>query len=171
VLAKPGRLSVAEWAMVRAHPEIGAEILAPVTALAAMGVPAMVRGHHERFDGSGYPDGLRGKAIPLGARIIAVADSLSAMLQDRPYRGAMGFEAAAREIAAGSGSQFDPAVVDAFRRCADSVRLCVESLATSPPVKTAPMALSSPGHESRRTSGGGRATLRASHDPDSPRDA
>ncbi len=114
VLCKPGRLTPEEWERIKAHPAMGGDILAPLSCLTELGVVAMVRAHHERFDGQGYPLGLSGEAIPLGARIIAVADSLSAMLQTRPYRPAMDFEAACREIVACSGSQFDPAVVAAF---------------------------------------------------------
>ena len=88
----------------------------------------MVRAHHERFDGSGYPKGLTGGQIPLGARIITVADSLSAMLQSRPYRTAKSFDEACREIARGVGSQFDPKVVAAFARVKDRVRDLVAML-------------------------------------------
>ncbi|WP_428568130.1 MAG: HD-GYP domain-containing protein [Solidesulfovibrio sp. DCME] len=122
VLGKPGRLTAEEWTRMQAHPAMGADILAPLSCLSAMGVVAMVRAHHERFDGRGYPDGLAGAAIPLGARIIAVADSLSAMLQRRPYRPAMGFEAARKEIVACAGSQFDPAVVAVFLRHEERLR-------------------------------------------------
>lgn len=122
VLGKPGRLTPEEWRRMQSHPATGADILAPLSCLSAMGVVAMVRAHHERFDGKGYPQGLAGTAIPLGARIIAVADSLSAMLQRRPYRPAMGFEAARREIVACAGSQFDPAVVAVFLAHEDRLR-------------------------------------------------
>lgn len=122
VLGKPGRLTGAEWTHMRAHPAIGATILAPLTCLSHLGVVAMVAAHHERFDGSGYPSGLSGRTIPLGARIIAVADSLSAMLQSRPYRPAMTFEAADAEIVRCAGTQFDPEVVAAFVRVRDALR-------------------------------------------------
>ncbi len=114
VLCKPGALNAAEWERMKAHPAMGADILAPLSCLAETGVVEMVRAHHERFDGRGYPLGLGGQDIPLGARIIAVADSLSAMLQARPYRPAMDFEDAAREIVRCAGTQFDPQVVEAF---------------------------------------------------------
>jgi hypothetical protein len=114
VLLKAGTLSPEEWEHMRAHPVIGARIVSPVADLADEGVAAMILHHHERWDGRGYPHGLRGEAIPLGARIIALADSLSAMLQHRPYRPAMHFEQAEAELLRCSGSQFDPAVVRAF---------------------------------------------------------
>ena len=122
VLGKPGRLEPAEWRQMQAHPAIGADILAPLDCLARTGIVEMVRAHHERFDGSGYPAGLKGRDIPLGARVISVADSLSAMLQTRPYRPAMGFAEAQRVLVRCAGSQFDPDVVDAFLAVADDVR-------------------------------------------------
>lgn len=114
VLLKAGTLTPEEWEHMRAHPVIGARIVSPVADLADEGVASMILHHHERWDGRGYPHGLRGEAIPLGARIIALADSLSAMLQHRPYRPAMHFEQAEEELLRCSGSQFDPAVVRAF---------------------------------------------------------
>ena len=122
VLGKPGRLEPDEWRQMQAHPAIGADILAPLDCLARTGIVEMVRAHHERFDGSGYPAGLKGRDIPLGARVISVADSLSAMLQTRPYRPAMGFAEAQRVLVRCAGSQFDPDVVDAFLAVADDVR-------------------------------------------------
>jgi HD-GYP domain-containing protein (c-di-GMP phosphodiesterase class II) len=85
VLRKPGALSAEEWAVLRQHPVIGAQIVAPLDFFADGAV--IVRHHHERHDGSGYPDGLRGELIPLGARIVAVADIYDALTSDRPYRG------------------------------------------------------------------------------------
>lgn len=112
VLNKPGALSEEEWAMVREHPGRGADIVRPVPEFAAKGgVADMIRAHHERWDGGGYPDGLSGKAIPSGARIIAVADGLSAMMQDRPYRKGMSYVDACREVRRCSGTQYDPMVV------------------------------------------------------------
>ncbi|WP_461680540.1 HD-GYP domain-containing protein [Solidesulfovibrio sp.] len=122
VLGKPGSLDADEWECMKAHPAIGAEILLPLACFAPTGIVDMVRAHHERFDGGGYPLGLSGRAIPLGARIISVADSLSAMLQTRPYRPAMGFADARLEIVRCAGSQFDPDVVDAFLAVAGDVR-------------------------------------------------
>ncbi len=115
VLYKQGPLTDKEWACVRMHPIIGANIVSPVRDFSDMtGIRAMILHHHERYDGTGYPYGLAGSAIPVGARIISVADALSAMLQNRPYRPPMVFSCALEEICAGSGTQFDPVVVEAF---------------------------------------------------------
>ena len=129
ILKKPGPLTPEEFEIVKRHPVIGAEIMAPVTTFSGRnGVVGMIRHHHERYDGAGYPDGLQGSEIPLGARIIAVADSLSAMLQDRPYRKAMSYEQALDEIADCAGSQFDPKVVNAFFGVHRFIRLYLASL-------------------------------------------
>lgn len=125
VLLKAGTLTPQEWEHMRAHPVIGARIVSPVADLADEGVAAMILHHHERWDGRGYPNGLRGEAIPLGARIIALADSLSAMLQHRPYRPAMRFEQAEAELLRCSGSQFDPAVVRAFVNVRDELHRAI----------------------------------------------
>jgi putative nucleotidyltransferase with HDIG domain len=111
-LGKPGALSAEELVMVRRHPELGARLLAPLAYPER--VTAVVRSHHERYDGSGYPDGLRGDGIPFAARIFAVIDALDAMTSDRPYRRALPYAEVAREIAGRSGEQFDPAVVASF---------------------------------------------------------
>ncbi|HWI71133.1 MAG TPA: HD-GYP domain-containing protein, partial [Baekduia sp.] len=108
VLNKPGPLSAAEWDVMRRHPVWGAEALALVPGTDA--VAAIVRAHHERWDGAGYPDGLAGDAIPLAARIIAVADAWHAMTSDRSYRRALDAEHARQELADGAGSQFDERV-------------------------------------------------------------
>ena len=94
------------------HPVLGAEILEHVKSLRAM--IGGVRHHHENYDGSGYPDRKKGEEIPLIGRIIAVADAFDAMTSTRPYRTALGHETALNELAAGSGRQFDPRVVEAF---------------------------------------------------------
>ena len=121
VLLKTTPLNDSDWKFIRRHPDMGADILKPVEALADSGIVDMVRFHHERFDGNGYPCGLEGDAIPLGARIIALADTLSAILQNRPYRPAQDFEAAVAEIINCSGSQFDPDVVKAFLKIKEEV--------------------------------------------------
>lgn len=130
VLQKQGPLNTAEWKAVRKHPDAGAEIIRPVAGLQRLGVVDMVLHHHERYDGKGYPCGLKGVLIPLGARIIAVADSLSAMLQNRPYRKAMTFDFALQEVISCSGTQFDPRVVEALKRSADMVRATMSALSS-----------------------------------------
>jgi len=113
VLLKPGALTVAERAQMEQHTLLGEEILGGVALLQGTGL-GIVRSHHERWDGTGYPDGLRGPETPLGARVFAVADALDAMTSDRPYRAALSWDAAREEIFAESGRQFDPVVVEAF---------------------------------------------------------
>jgi putative nucleotidyltransferase with HDIG domain len=112
ILFKTGKLTAEEYALIERHPVIGSEILRGVDFLAE--AVQVVRHHHERWDGSGYPDGLRGEEIPLSARVFAVADALDALTTDRPYRPAVGFPDARAEIARVSGTQFDPSVVAAF---------------------------------------------------------
>lgn len=114
LLKKAGRLSETEWETVKSHSEIGARLLSKVRFLGP--ALASVRSHHERFDGKGYPDGLRGEQIPLPARIIAVADAFEAMTSDRPYRAGLSSEEARDQIVANAGTQFDPEVVAAFQR-------------------------------------------------------
>ena len=110
VLMKPGRLTDEERIEMQRHPIIGAEILRPLR-LGQIVVP-IVRGHHERWDGNGYPDGLRGEAIPIGARIVAVVDAFDAMTHDRPYRAGLSGDEARAELVRHRGSQFDPELVD-----------------------------------------------------------
>ncbi len=112
ILHKRFELSDEEWDTIRNHPMFGDTILGPIKFLADAG--KIVLHHHERYDGSGYPDKLKGEEIPLEARVIAVADSFDAMTSDRPYRKAMKREKAISEIRQESGKQFDPRVVDAF---------------------------------------------------------
>ncbi len=114
ILRKPAALSDAEWVVMKRHPEFGARIVSGIPFL--HDVAQIVRHHHERWDGKGYPAGLAGEQIPLGARIFAVADSFDAMTSDRPYRRAMTITAACEEVRRCSGTQFDPAVADAFAR-------------------------------------------------------
>jgi response regulator RpfG family c-di-GMP phosphodiesterase len=113
ILNKPGPLSASERRLIELHPTIGAEILAGVVLLQGEGLN-VVRSHHERWDGAGYPAGLAGDGIPVGARIFALADALDAMTSDRPYRSALTWEQATDEILSEDGGQFDPQVVRAF---------------------------------------------------------
>jgi putative two-component system response regulator len=112
ILTKPAPLTVAEWAEMRRHPEIGEQICRPL-ASSPQFVP-IIRHHHERWDGNGYPDGLRGEAIPIGARIVGLVDAFDAMVNDRPYRPALTVSQAVAEVRAGTGRQFDPGLVPHF---------------------------------------------------------
>lgn len=112
IVGKPGPLTTEEFNLLKRHPVIGAEIVERMRGL--QDVAPLVRNHHERWDGCGYPDGLAGHAIPLGARVLAVADAVDAMCSDRPYRPLRTFREVAEEVARGSGRQFDPDVVKAF---------------------------------------------------------
>jgi ribonuclease P protein subunit RPR2 len=127
ILFKPGPLTPEEFALMTAHPTIGSEILRHIDFLDD--AKTVVRHHHERWDGIGYPDGLAGEAIPVHARVFAVADALDALTTDRPYREAVGWAAARATIHEASGTQFDPGIVaaydtipdDAFERIAEGV--------------------------------------------------
>ena len=112
ILSKPGPLDEQEWEFVRQHPLVGERIICAAPALTQVG--KLVRASHERFDGSGYPDGRSGEEIPLGARIIAVCDAYDAMIGPRPYRFGMSEEVAMAELRRCAGEQFDPAVVEVF---------------------------------------------------------
>jgi response regulator RpfG family c-di-GMP phosphodiesterase len=114
ILQKPGPLTPAERQRMQTHTVIGEQMLGGVAFLQGEGL-RIVRSHHERWDGKGYPDGVAGTDVPLGARVFAVADSLDAMTSDRPYRRALHWADARDEIIAEAGKQFDPDVVDAFR--------------------------------------------------------
>ena len=117
ILFKSSALTQEEYALVRRHPVIGSEILRDVDFLGEGKL--VVRHHHERWDGQGYPDGLSGEEIPLAARVFAVADALDALTTDRPYRPSSTFTAARREIRAGAGTQFDPVVVAGLEEIPD----------------------------------------------------
>jgi diguanylate cyclase (GGDEF)-like protein len=112
ILEKPGPLNAQEWSFMHTHTVIGERILCAAPALTE--AARLVRSSHERWDGTGYPDGLAGERIPLGARIIAVCDAYDAMVSTRPYRSRMSVEVALEELHRCAGSQFDPAVVDTF---------------------------------------------------------
>jgi putative nucleotidyltransferase with HDIG domain len=113
VLTKPGPLNELEWAAMQRHAALGERLLAHI--LDQPDVLAIVRSHHERWDGSGYPDGKSGEDIPLSARIVAVADAFQAMIEPRPYRKPRTPASAFDEIASEAGRQFDPACVQALR--------------------------------------------------------
>ena len=112
ILLKPGKLNAEEWEQMKRHPELGFRMLQHIEFLR----PALdiVLSHQERYDGTGYPSGLRGEEIPLGARIFAVVDTFDAMTSNRPYRAALSIEKAREEVREFSGSQFDPRVTEAF---------------------------------------------------------
>jgi putative nucleotidyltransferase with HDIG domain len=117
ILYKPGPLTAEERALMQQHPVIGAEIVSEIDFLGE--AATVVRSHHERWDGSGYPDALAGEAIPLAARVFAVADVLDALTTDRPYRPASSIAEARRMIVAESGSHFDPAAIAGFQQIDD----------------------------------------------------
>jgi putative two-component system response regulator len=112
ILTKPGPLDEDEWAEMRRHPEIGERICAPLAAFAAFG--PIIRHHHERWDGSGYPDGLSREAIPIGARVVALVDAFDAMTHGRPYRPERSVAEALGEVLSQAGRQFDPELAPLF---------------------------------------------------------
>jgi ribonuclease P protein subunit RPR2 len=130
ILQKPGALTRAERKRMQTHTVIGEQMLSGVAVLKGEGL-RVVRSHHERWDGKGYPDGLGGDELPLGARVFAVADTLDAMTSDRPYRRAQRWQLAHDEILALRGKQFDPEVVDAFRECESDLREIRRELAAA----------------------------------------
>ncbi len=117
ILYKTGSLTEKERALMAQHPLIGADIIRGIEFLGE--AANVVRSHHERWDGRGYPDGLAGEQIPIAARVFAVADVLDALTSDRPYRPASPLSVAREMIVAESGSHFDPQVIEAFRAIAD----------------------------------------------------
>jgi HD-GYP domain-containing protein (c-di-GMP phosphodiesterase class II) len=118
VLNKPGPLLDVERELIRAHAQIGHDLLRQIRILEP--VADVVRHHHERYDGGGYPDGLRGEIIPMAARIVAVVDAYVSMLAPRSYRLELSPELACDQLRLGSGTQFDPRVVDAFLSALDT---------------------------------------------------
>lgn len=112
ILNKPGKLEPSEWEVVQRHPDLGADLIAPIKKLSR--VAPIINSSHERYDGKGYPRGLSKEDIPLGARIVSVADSYSAMIDKRPYKEPLSNEMAIQELKDNSGKMYDPMVVDAF---------------------------------------------------------
>jgi len=112
ILKKPGKLTQKEWKIIKTHPKLGYKMLYKIKFLEKSS--QIVLHHHERYDGKGYPDGLKGDQIPFGARIFALADTIDAMTSKRPYEHALSFETVYKEIKKFSGTQFDPQVVKAF---------------------------------------------------------
>jgi ribonuclease P protein subunit RPR2 len=123
ILAKPGPLSSDEMAIMKTHPLIGVQIVGPMKRVLDEVTLQVIRHHHERFDGQGYPDGCKGEDIPLSARIFSVVDAYDAMTTDRSYRKALEAAEAIVRLRAGAGSQFDPDVVEAFTAAWLDVRL------------------------------------------------
>ncbi len=134
ILKKPGLLTEEEWVEMRRHPIIGEQICRPLQS--SREFAPIVRHHHERWDGAGYPDRLKGDEIPIGARIVSLVDAFDAMVHDRPYRAARPLDSVVAELAADAGRQFDPELVECFAGIIDeeglaetSERLRIESLA------------------------------------------
>jgi putative nucleotidyltransferase with HDIG domain len=117
ILNKPGPLDPREWEIMRTHPQVGEKIVRGLSGLEK--VAPLINAHHERFDGAGYPNGLKKEEIPLGARIIAVVDSYTAMTEGRNYRQARSHDEAVLELKKYSGKMYDPEVVRTFLRCFD----------------------------------------------------
>jgi HD-GYP domain-containing protein (c-di-GMP phosphodiesterase class II) len=117
ILQKPGPLSDEEWKLMQQHPEIGADIIAPVARL--KDVAPLIRAHHERYDGTGYPNNLQKERIPLGARILSLVDSYGAITDNRVYRAARSHQEAIAEINNCIGTQFDPKVASIFLNVVD----------------------------------------------------
>lgn len=136
ILFKPGPLTAAEWQVMRQHPVIGYQMCMKIRSLQSA-AREVVLCHHERWDGSGYPQGLRGEDIPLGARIFAVADTIDAMTADRPYRRALSVEEVCAELERCSGTQFDPQVVRAFFSIPSAVwTSVVQNVRSTTPART-----------------------------------
>lgn len=131
ILLKTGPLTEEEWVVMRSHPQRGHDIINNIPFMKE--AADIVLCHEERYDGSGYPKGLKGEAIPLGARLFAVIDTLDAITSDRPYRKAQSFDTAKAEIIKLSGHQFDPRAVEAFLSEEDDLRGMVDVKCTLVP--------------------------------------
>lgn len=121
ILQKPGKLDAAEWAVMQSHAEIGAEIIGADGSELLNMAREVALSHHEKWDGSGYPRGLQGEAIPIAARIVALADVFDALTSERPYKKAWSVDDAIALIRDQSGHHFDPRLVDAFLRCLPAI--------------------------------------------------
>jgi HD-GYP domain-containing protein (c-di-GMP phosphodiesterase class II) len=119
IVKNPKRLTKGEYQAIQAHPLKGAEITAPIAFMHDH--MYLIRSHHERWDGKGYPDGLAGDDIPLGAQIVSVADTYDAMTSDRSYRKGMPARQAAREIQKNAGTQFSPRIAEAFMEVFEAI--------------------------------------------------
>lgn len=141
------RLTPDERSLMRSHPVRSAELVRTISSLRGY-VEACVRHHHENYDGGGYPDGLAGEEIPLGARIIMIADTADAMTTDRPYRNALSYERLLGELDRFASTQFDPQLVDAFRGCTQARRLIADRLGAgtvAAPLAQRPHVVAAPG--------------------------
>jgi ribonuclease P protein subunit RPR2 len=130
ILQKPGPLTRGERRQMQTHTVLGEQMLNGVAILKGEGL-RVVRSHHERWDGKGYPDSMGSAELPLGARVFAVADALDAMTSDRPYRRALPWSVAHAEIVSQSGKQFDPEIVDAFLACEPRLRVVQRELSVA----------------------------------------
>jgi HD-GYP domain-containing protein (c-di-GMP phosphodiesterase class II) len=137
VLNKPGKLDEAEWKLIQQHPVFAGRILGPIPEL--NDIIEIVVHHHERYDGSGYPDRLEGGGIPLGARVLSVADTYDALTSKRPYRDALSEEEALRILEEAAGTQLDPVIVKAFLevRCQEDKQPEASAFAISDSVQDA----------------------------------
>ena len=130
ILSKPGRLTSEEQVIMRTHPIKSAELAGTVTEL--RDVVPLIRHHHENWDGTGYPDGLKAEGIPLGSRIIMFADTIDAMTTDRPYRAALDAQAVRKELLRYRGTQFDPTICDVLLRSAAYSKLFAAAPSADP---------------------------------------
>jgi putative nucleotidyltransferase with HDIG domain len=132
ILTKPGKLTVDEYNLIKQHPTIGYEMIKHVTSFRKNGILDIVLYHHERYDGKGYPEGLKGNEIPLVARIVAVADTFDAMTSKRVYRNELDLEYTLNKIRKNKGTQFDPEIVDIFLNLFNNREMDIKVYQTAP---------------------------------------